>query len=87
MKTKTLLLMATVLLLIVFQSCEKSDMKESTVESPLIGAWEYILDDYKGMCICTDTHFSWTITLKEQKSFEGEAPTETEKAEAFWCAI
>ena len=53
-------------------------------ESPsVVGTYEYVLEDMEGMCIYTETHVIWLLSKKGRKPFQGEQPTDTEKAAAF----
>jgi len=53
-------------------------------ESPsVVGTYEYVLEDLEGMCIYTETHAIWLWSKKGRKPFQGEQPTDTEKAAAF----
>lgn len=56
----------------------------SPKESPsVIGTYEYVLEDMEGMCIITETHAIWVLSNKKRKPFQGEQPTDAEKAVAF----
>ena len=59
---------------------------EGEARPTLAGTWEYLLDDREGMSICTDTHYLWILVSKERESFQGDRPTEAEKASAFSSA-
>ena len=52
--------------------------------SPLAGAWEIIDDNYKGLFVWTDTHYSDAFMQTGRKNFQDENnPTDAEAAEAF----
>lgn len=53
-------------------------------ESPsVVGTYEYVLEDLEGLCIYTETHVIWLLSKKGRKSFQGEQPSDAEKAGAF----
>jgi uncharacterized DUF497 family protein len=54
-----------------------------------VGTHEYELEleDQEGMVIWTDTHFIWVLSNKDRKPFQGDQPTESEKAEGFSSAV
>lgn len=53
-------------------------------ENPsVVGTYEYVLEDMEGMCIYTETHVMWLLSSKTRKPFQGEQPTDAEKAVAF----
>lgn len=82
---KFLVLFMFVCLIVTVQSCNNAKVPEAN-DSPLVGVWEYELENEEGMCIYTDTHFIWVLSQKDRKSFQGDQPTESEKAEAFSSA-
>lgn len=56
----------------------------SPQESPsVIGTYEYVLEDLEGMCITTESYVIWVLSNKNRKPFQGEQPTDAEKAAAF----
>lgn len=56
----------------------------SSQESPsVVGTYEYVLEDMEGMCIYTETHVIWLLSNKKRKLFQGEQPTDAEKAAAY----
>jgi hypothetical protein len=48
-----------------------------------LGTWEYLVDELEGLCIHTETHVFWILVNKARKPFQGEQPTDAEKAQAF----
>jgi len=60
---------------------DKTDYKQTSPS--VLGTWEYLLDDQEGFCIYTETHVFWILVNKGRKPFQGDQPTEAEKAEAF----
>ena len=83
---KFLVLFMFVCLILIVQSC-KNDKTQEANDSPIVGVWEYELEDQEGISICTDTHIMWILSQKDRKSFQGDHPTESEKAEAFSSAF
>ncbi|MFX0202664.1 MAG: hypothetical protein ACFFCW_41705, partial [Candidatus Hodarchaeota archaeon] len=79
---KFFVLFVLLCLIVVAQSCENANTKEAN-KSPLVGAWEYVLDEQEGLFIANETHFTWVITVKNRQSFTGDTPTEAEKAAAY----
>lgn len=56
----------------------------SSKESPsVVGTYEYVLEDQEGSAMLTETHFIWLLSNKGRKPFQGEQPTDAEKAAAF----
>lgn len=79
---KFFVLFVLLCLILVAQSCEKAKTQEAT-DSPMVGAWEYVLDEREGIFIATETHFTWVITPKNRQPFAGDTPTDAEKAAAY----
>ena len=59
----------------------KTDYKQSSPS--LLGTWEYLLDNWEGLFVYTETHVFWILVKKGRKPFQGDRPTEAEKARAF----
>ena len=56
--------------------------------SPLTGAWEIIEDNYKGLFVLTDTHYSHAFMQTERRNFQDESnPTDAEAADAYKTMI
>ena len=52
--------------------------------SQLAGAWESADDDYKGLFVFTDTHYSHAFMQTGRTNFQDEAnPTDAEAADAY----
>ena len=60
-----------------------ASLVQAQENSSIVGTWKYELEDREGMAIWTDTHFIWLLSNKGRKSFQGDQPSESEKAEAF----
>ena len=83
---KFFVLFVVLCLILVAQSCEKVKT-EWAKDSPMAGAWEYVLDEQEGLFIATETHFSWILTPKNWQPFAGDTPTDAEKATAYSSCI
>ena len=60
---------------------DTTDYKQ--ISPSLLGTWEYLVDDLEGLCIYTETQVFWILVNKGRKPFQGDQPTEAEKAQAF----
>lgn len=58
-------------------------MNSSKGSPSVVGTYEYVLEDMEGMCIITEAHIIWLLSNKRWKPFQGEQPTDAEKAAAF----
>lgn len=47
------------------------------------GTYLYELEDWEGLAVLTETHFTWLLSRKGRSPFQGEQPTDAEKAVAF----
>ena len=79
---KFFVLFLLVCFMTVAHSCKNAKTQE-VKKSPVVGVWEYVLDNQEGLFIATETHFTWVITAKNRQSFTGDTPTEAEKAAAY----
>jgi len=59
------------------------DAQEAQKSPSIVGTYKYVLEGQEGMTIWTETHFIWVLSDKNRKPFQGEQPTEAEKAAAF----
>lgn len=83
---KFLVLFMFICLILIVQSC-KNDKTQEANDSSIVGVWEYELENQEGMCVYTDAHVIWILSKKDRESFQGDQPTESEKAEAFSSAF
>ena len=43
------------------------------MSSPLVGAWELVSDTHQGVMVCSETHYSFTISSKNRQRIEEPA--------------
>ena len=73
-----------IILFALFQMLCVSPKAQNSGKSPsIVGTYIYELEGQEGMCIITKTHFTFVLTDKARKSFEGSEPSDAEKAAAF----
>ena len=73
-----------IILFALFQMLCISPKAQNSSKSPsIVGTYIYELEGQEGMCIITKTHFTFVVTDKARKSFEGAEPSDAEKAAAF----
>ena len=81
---ETLTITGTFLIVFSFLS---SGFLQAQENPSIVGTWEYELENQDGMVIFTDAHVIWVLSNKERNSFQGDQPTESEKADAFSSAF
>ena len=78
----------TIILIASLQTVFLSSNAQNASKNPSItGTYIYELEGQEGMCIITKMHYTFVLTAKDRKPFQGSEPSETEKAAAFSSTI